>query len=127
MKLRKKMFIVLIIFFVLFNIYICSQVFASSGTGSTSSIVNYLKGKNVGFSKPNAFTNILGVVVGVIQVAAVGYVIADLSVAGIRFFTVNSATGKVQGRIRLLNAFIRCLLVFGAASIFKILYEIFAP
>ncbi len=126
MKQKKKViFVILILFFLLFNLYVCTKVSADGVL--VKDLVDYVKDNDMTIKKANRLTTVISFIIAFIQVACTGYAIITVTVAGIRYFTVSSASGKIEGRKRLANAIMRALLIFSVGNFLKIIFVVVNP
>ena len=126
MKQKKKViFVILILFFLLFNLYVCTKVSADGVL--VKDLVDYVKDNDMTIKKANRLTTVISFIIAFIQVACTGYAIITITVAGIRYFTVSSASGKIEGRKRLANAIMRALLIFSVGNFLKIIFVVVNP
>ena len=90
-------------------------------------LVDYVKDNDMTIKKANRLTTVISFIIAFIQVACTGYAIITVTVAGIRYFTVSSASGKIEGRKRLANAIMRALLIFSVGNFLKIIFVVVNP
>lgn len=127
MKLKKKLFIVISIIFILFNLYIYTHVLA--GGVLIDDVVNFMGDTKLGVTKTNVVTNILSTIIAVVQVGVTGYFIISFTVVGIKYFTVSAVTPEAKAKCKnqLINNLIGGVIAFGATGIFRIIYELLNP
>lgn len=129
MKITKKIFI-LIVFIAFFSMFISLECFAappsnSFSVGSAVSVMNNTGQGITNVSSNNTVIIIVNTIIRFIQVAGMGWMIIRFTYEGIRYFTVSSVQAKVDTRGRLLRTLGLGVLVFGAAGLLEILYNIF--
>lgn len=130
MKIAKK-FLILIVFILFFSMCLNIECFAAGSTNfSAGSVVGYMNqtGQGItGASPNNTVLMIVNTIIRFIQVAGMGWMIIRFTYEGIRYFTVSSVQAKVDTRGRLVRTLGWGVLVFGAAGLLEILYNIFNP
>lgn len=130
MKIAKK-FLILIVFILFFSMCLNMECFATASTNfSAGSVVGYMNqtGQGItGASSNNTVLMIVNTIIRFIQVAGMGWMIIRFTYEGIRYFTVSSVQAKVDTRGRLVRTLGWGVLVFGAAGLLEILYNIFNP
>lgn len=121
MKLSKKVIISILILFVILNLYLCTQSYAGV---LIDDVVDYMNKTNMGITKSNPVTNIVSTILAIVQIAAVGIALINLTWVGIKYFT---ATATVKAELKnsgIPRAIMVAVGVFGAASLFKIVFEL---
>lgn len=128
MKVVKKI-LILIFVILIFSMFLNLKCFAATNLslGGTVSYMNQTGQGITGVSSNNTLLKVINTIIRFIQVAGMGWMIIRFTYEGIRYFTVSSIQAKVDTRGRLVRTLGWGVVVFGAAGLLEILYNIFNP
>ena len=94
---------------------------------NVNSITNSMNSSTVPISNiPPLFGNILNLLISVVQVGVTGYFVIRFTYEGIRYFSLTVASEQAASKKRLMWYLMWGAMAFGASSIVRIIYNIFA-